>query len=134
MINPRKQTKFWPFETSVLKNFIRFTGKPSTTENALLQFYTIQKDMQEKTTRQSSQREATKQTVTKIEAWFIKAGFLCPSSNALTGKLLKLVNEQKQLSQDHLKIPKKKKKFTPAIQQKAKTIYAKIERNRLDCK
>ena len=39
------------------------------TENALLRFYTIQKDKQEKASRQSSQREATKQTVTEIEAW-----------------------------------------------------------------
>ena len=57
--------------------------------------------MQEKISRQSRQREAAKQTVTEIEAWQIKAGFLCQSSNGLTAKLLILVNEQKQLSQDH---------------------------------
>ena len=62
--------------------------------------------MQEKTSRQSSQREAAKQTVIEI-----KAGFLCHSSNGLTAKLLKLVNEQKQLSQDHLQIQKKRKKL-----------------------
>ena len=65
--------------------------------------------MQEKTIRQSSQREAAKQTVTETEARWIKAGFLCQPSNGLTAKLLKLLNEQKQLSQDHLKIQKKKK-------------------------
>ena len=81
-----------------MENFISFTSKPPTTENALLRFYTIQKDMQEKTSTQSSQREAAKQTATKIEAWWIKAGFLCQSSNGLSAKLLKLVNEQKQLS------------------------------------
>ena len=43
MINARKQTKFWPFKRSVLENFISFTSKPCTTENALLRFYTIQK-------------------------------------------------------------------------------------------
>ena len=75
--------------------------------------------MQEKASRQSSQREAAQQTVTEIKAWQIKAGFICQSSNGLTAKLLKLVNEQKQLSQDHLKMQKKKKKkFTPTIQQK----------------
>ena len=51
--------------------------------------------MQEKAIRQSSQREAAKQTVTEIEAWWIKMGLLCQSSNGLTAKLLKLVNEQK---------------------------------------
>ena len=91
-----------------MENFISFTSKPYATENALLRFYTIQKNMQEKTIRQSSQREEAKQTVTEIEAWWIKAGFLCQSSNGLTAKLLELVNEQKQLSQDHLKIQKKK--------------------------
>ena len=64
--------------------------------------------MQEKTSRQSSQREEAKQTVTEIEAWWIKAGFLFQSSNRLTAKLLKLVNEQNQLSLDHLKIRRKK--------------------------
>ena len=116
-----------------MENFISFTSKPYTIENALLRFYTIQKDMQEKTSRQSSQREGAKQTVTEllIEAWWIKAEFLFQSSNGLTAKLLKLVNEQKQLSQDHLKIQKKNytKKST-----KAKIIFAKIERNVLGCK
>ena len=87
-----------------MENFISFTSKPPTTENALLRFYTIQKDMQEKAIRQSSQRKAAQQTVTEIEAWWIKAGLLCQPSNGLTAKLLKLVNKQKQLSQDHLKI------------------------------
>ena len=63
--------------------------------------------MLEKTSRQSSQREEAKQTVTEIEAWWIKAWFLFQSSNRLTAKLLKLVNEQNQLSHDHLKIQKK---------------------------
>ena len=117
-INTRKQTKLWPFERSVLENFIGFTSNPPTTEDALLRFYTIHKDMQEKTSRQSSLREAAKQTVTEIEAWWVKAGFLCQFSNRLTAKLLKLVNEQKQLLQDHLKIQKKKKKITPAYRQK----------------
>ena len=63
--------------------------------------YTIQNNEQEKASRQSSQRETAKQTVTEIEAWQIKAGFFCQSSNGLTAKLLILVNEQKQLSQDH---------------------------------
>ena len=107
MINATKQTKFWPFRRSVLENFISFIGKRYTTETALLRFYSIQKNMLEKTSRQSSKREA-KQTVTEIEAWWIKAGFLCQSSNGLTAKLLKLVNEQRQLSRDHLKIHKKK--------------------------
>ena len=80
--------------------------------------------MQEKT-RMSSQREAAKQTVTVIESWWIKAGFLCQSSNGLTANLLKLVNEQKQLSQDHLKIQKKKEKITPAIQQKQRLFTQK---------
>ena len=88
--------------------------------------------MQEKTSRQSSQRKAAKQTVTEIEARWIKAGFLCQPSNGLTEKLLKLLNEQKQLSQDHLKIQKKKKNYTNNLK-KAKIIYAKIERNVLDC-
>ena len=123
MINARKQTKFWPFKRSVLENLISFTSKPNTTENALLRFYTIQKDMQEKTSRQSSQREAAMQTVTEIEARWIKAGFLCQSSNGLTAKLLKLLNEQKQLSQDHLKI--QKKKITPTIQKKQRLITQK---------
>ena len=77
-----------------MQNFISFTRKPATTENALLQFYTIQKDMQEKASRQSSQREATKQTVTEIEAWLSEAGLLCQSSDELTAKLLKLVNDK----------------------------------------
>ena len=67
--------------------------------------------MQEKASRQSSQREAAKQTVTEIKPWWIKVGLLCQSSNGLTAKLLKLANEQKQLSQDHLKIQKKRKEF-----------------------
>ena len=71
--------------------------------------------MQEKTSRQSSQREEAKQSVTEIEAWWIKAGFLFQSSNRLTVKLLKLVNKQNQLSQDHLKIQKKE---ITTIQQK----------------
>ena len=132
MIDARKQTKFWPFKRSVLENLISFTSKPNTTENALFRFYTIQKDMQEKTSRQSSQREAATQTVTEIEAQWIKAGFLCQSSNGLTAKLLKLLNEQKQLSQDHLKIQKKKKNYTNNSK-KAKINYAKIERNVLGC-
>ena len=108
MINARKQTKFWPIKRSVLENFISFTSKPYTTKNALLQFYTIQKDMQEKTSRQSSQREGAKQTVTEIKAWWIKAGFLFQSSNGLTAKLLKQVNEQNQLPQGHLQFNKSK--------------------------
>ena len=52
-----------------MENLISFPKKPPTTKNALLQFYTIQNDMQEKASRQSSQREAAKQTVTEIEAW-----------------------------------------------------------------
>ena len=112
-----------------LENFISFTRKPPTAEDALLRFYTIQKDMQEKASRPSSQSKAVKQTVTEIEAWWIKAGLLCQSSNGLTTKLLKLVNEQKQLSQDHLKIQKKKEKNYTNISTKAKIIYAKIERN-----
>ena len=79
--------------------------------------------MQEKTSRQSSQREAATQTVTEIEARWIKAGFLCQSSNGLTAKLLKLLNEQKQLSQDHLKF--QKKKITPTIQKKQRLIMQK---------
>ena len=51
--------------------------------------------MQEKTSKKSSQRAAAKQTVTEIEAWWFKAGFLCQSSNGLLAKLLKLENEQK---------------------------------------
>ena len=133
MINARKQTKFWPIKRSVLENFISFTSKPYTTKNALLRFYTIQKDMQEKTSRQSSQREEAEQTVTEIKAQWIKAGFLCQSSNRLTAKLLKQVNEQKQLPQGHLKIQKKKKNHTNNST-KAKVIYAKIERNVLGCK
>ena len=81
--------------------------------------------MQEKTSRQSSQRKAAKPTVTEIEAWWIKAGFLCQSSNGLTAKLLKLVNEQKQLSQDYLKIQRKKKKITPASQKKQRLFMQK---------
>ena len=50
--------------------------------------------MQEKASRQSSQREAAKQTVTEIKPWRIKAELLCQSSNGLTTKLLKLVNEK----------------------------------------
>ena len=83
--------------------------------------------MQEKASRQSSQREGPKQTVTEIEAWWIKAGLLCQSSNGLTAKLLKLVNEQKQLSQDHLKIQKKKKKITPTFQQKQRLFMQKLK-------
>ena len=86
--------------------------------------------MQEKTSRQSSQREAATQTVTEIEARWIKAGFLCQSSNGLTAKLLKLLNEQKQLSQDHLKFQKKNYTNNSI---KAKINYAKIERNVLGC-
>ena len=123
MINTRKHTKFWPFKRSVLENFISFTSKPYTTKNARLRFYTVQKDTQEKTSRQSSQREAAKQTVIEIVAWWIKAGFLRQSSNGLTAKLLTLVNEQKQLSQDHLKI--QKKKITPTIQQKQRLFLRK---------
>ena len=123
MINARKQTKLWPIKRLVLENFISFTSKPYTTENVLLRFYTIQKDMQEKTSRQSSQREGAKQTVTEIKALWIKAGFLFQSSNGLTAKLLKLVNEQKQLPQDHLKI--QKKKITPTIQQKQRLFMQK---------
>ena len=66
--------------------------------------------MQEKASRPSSQRETAKQIVSEIEAGWIKAGLLCQSSNGLTTKLLKLVNEPMQLSQDHLKIQKKKRK------------------------
>ena len=55
------------------------------------------------------EKEPSKLLQKLIEAWWIKAGFLFQSSNGLTAKLLKLVNEQKQLSQDHLKIQKKKK-------------------------
>ena len=73
--------------------------------------------MQEKASRQSSQREAAEQTVSETKPWWIKAGLLCQSSNGLTAKLLKLVLEQKQLSQDHLKI-QKKKRIPPTIQQK----------------
>ena len=90
--------------------------------------------MQEKTSRQSSQRKAAKQTVTEIEAWWIKAGFLCQSSNALTAKLLKLVNEQKQLPQDYLKIQRKKKKNYTSKSTKAKIIHAKIKKNVLGYK
>ena len=110
-----------------MENFISFTRKPPTTENARLRFYAIQKDMQEKASRQSSQREAAKQTVTEIEAWWIKAGLFCQSSNGLTAKLLKLVNEQKQLSQDHLKIQKKKKKITPTFQQTKRLFMQKLK-------
>ena len=110
-----------------MENFISFTRKLPTTENALLQFYTIQKDMQEKASRQSNQREAAKQTVTEIEAWWIKAGLLCQSSNGLTAKLFKLINEQKQLSQDHLKIQKKKKKITPTFQQTQRIFMQKLK-------
>ena len=87
--------------------------------------------MQEKTSMQSSQSEAAKQTVTEIEAWWIKAGFFSQSINGLTAKLLELANEQKQLSQDHLKI--QKKKYT-GNSTKAKIIYAKVERNVFGCK
>ena len=109
-----------------MENFISFTRKPPTAENALIRFYTIQKDMQEKASRPSSQSKAAKQTVTEIEAWWIKAGLLCQSSNGLTTKLLKLVNEQKQLSQDHLKI-QKKKKITPTFQQKQRLFMQKLK-------
>ena len=78
MINIRKQTKFWPFEKPVLEIFISFTSKPPTTKNVLLRFYTIQKDMQERTSRQSSQRAAAKQTLREIETWWIKAVFFSP--------------------------------------------------------
>ena len=54
MINAKKQTKFWPFKRSVLEIFISFTCKPYRTENAVLRFYTIQKEMQQKTSKQSS--------------------------------------------------------------------------------
>ena len=77
------------------------------------------KEYAKKTSRQSSQREEAKQTVTEIEAWWIKAGFLFQSSNRLTAELLKLVNEQNELSQDHLKI--QKKEFT-TIQQKQRLL------------
>ena len=49
----------------------------------------------------------------------VKAGFICQFSKGLNAKLLKLVNEQKQLSQDHLKIPKKKKKNYTSNETKA---------------
>ena len=92
MINTRKQTNLRPFERSVLENFISFTSKPPTTEDALLQLYTLHKDnMQEKTSRQSSQRQAAKQTITEMESWWIKAGFLFQSSNGFIAKLLKLL-------------------------------------------
>ena len=80
--------------------------------------------MQEKASRQSSQREAAKQTVTETEAWWIKAGLLCQSSNGLTAKLLKLVNEQKQLSQDHFKF---QKKITATFQQKQRLFMQKLK-------
>ena len=124
MINIRKQTKFWPFERPVLEIFISFTSKPPTTKNALLRFYPIQKDMQEKTSRQSSQRAAARQTVTEIEAWWIKAGFLCQSSNGLSAKVLELVNEQKQVTRS-LKNPEEKEKNYTSNLKKAKIIYAK---------
>ena len=81
--------------------------------------------MQEKTSRQSRQREAVKQTVIEIQAWWIKAEFLCQSSNGFNAKLLKLVNEQKQLSQDHLKLQKKNKQITSAIQHKQRLLMQK---------
>ena len=83
--------------------------------------------MQEKASRQSSQREAAKQTVTEIKPWRIKAGLLCQSSNGITAKLLKLVNEKKQLSQDHLKIQKKKKRIPPTMQQKQRLFMQKLK-------
>ena len=102
--------------------FIGFTSKPYTTETALLRFYTIQKDMQEKTSRQSSQREVAKQIFTEIQAWWIKAGFLCQSSNGLTAKLLKLVMNQ---SNCHKITSKFRKKITPTIQQKQRFFLQK---------
>ena len=81
--------------------------------------------MQEKTSTQSSQREAAKQTVTEIEVWWIKAGFLCQSNYGLTAKLLKLVNELKQIVTKSFK--NSEEKITPTIQQKQRLFMQKLK-------
>ena len=91
--------------------------------------------MKEKASRKSSQREATEQTVAEIEAWWIKAWFLCQSSDGRTAKLLKLVNKQKQYIVTRFrKIPEEKEKNYTSNSKKAEIIYAKIKGNILGCK
>ena len=130
----RKQTKLWPFERSVLEDFITLKSKPPTNEDALLRFHTIHTDLQKTSNRQSNQREAAQQTVAKIAAWWIKAGFICQSKNGLISKLIKLVNERKSLLQDHEKILKKKKKRNASNSSKPKIVFGKIKENILGCK
>ena len=54
--------------------------------------------MQLKTSQQSSQRDAVKQTMTELLPWREEAGDICQSENDLVRKLLNLVNEHKLMS------------------------------------
>ena len=90
--------KFWPFERSVLDEFSYLKNKPPTNEDALLCYYSIHESMQFATKKQSTQRDAAKQTVKEIIAWWVKAGYLCQSENLLIKKLLNLHKSCKSLS------------------------------------
>ena len=69
-------------------------------------------------TKDNQPKESSKKIVTEFIAWWVKAGYLCQSENALIKNMLNLDKNCKSLNQYYKKIWNGLKKLTPSMEQK----------------
>ena len=84
MINTRKQTKFRLFKDRFWKILqYSFTRKPPTTENALLGFYTIQKECKKKQAGSLVKEKQPSKLLQKLKHGRLKPGYFANPAMAL---------------------------------------------------